>query len=85
MTNTHCLPWGGRGKLARRVVKLVNTCPIDNLLYFIYLALNKDPSALEEIQKKAKDQWLSALLEVHRCFSKREWTDGKIKWLKNFA
>lgn len=62
-------PWSGKGQIARRTIALSNTCTIDNLLYFIFLAMKNRPSLLSEIEnKQALDKCFKALLRVHQNF-----------------
>lgn len=74
-------PWSGKGQIARRTIALSNTCTIDNLLYFIFLAMKNRHSLLSEIQnKQALDKCFKALLKVHQHFLLRQWSQGKISW-----
>ncbi|KAI7804047.1 hypothetical protein IRJ41_021519 [Triplophysa rosa] len=75
-------PWCGRGQIAKKTISLRNTCTIDNLLYFLFLAMKKAPFLLSEIQNKQTfDRCFRLLLMVYNHFVMRQWSLGRISWL----
>lgn len=74
-------PWSGHGELGQQSIKLSNTCTIDNLLYILVLLMKTRTFILSEVERiKAKDNWMSTLLEVYQHFLVEQWS--QISWLK---
>lgn len=43
--------------------------------------MSRYPEVVVQVQAACEDLWLQSLLEVHQ--HRREWTQGRIAWLKN--
>ena len=65
------LPWGGQIHQGGCVIKLVNTCPVDNLLYMIHVLLQQKPFVRDWFINQATNTELNVcevLLSISKCF-----------------
>ena len=70
----------------QQTVSMTNTCTVDNLLYTLHLAIKRRPGIQNDLSKNANiDSWMSTLLQVHRLFDQREWSQGNLLWLNTIA
>jgi len=69
---------GPNRKNKKKTIQLANTCTVDNLLYFIFLAIKTRPSLLGEIEcKQVHDKCFKLLLKVYQHFMLQQWPQGK--------
>ena len=79
--------WGGFAYLHDNVViKLINTCPIDNYLTIFYLYLKEHPEVLYQLSQLAKsDRYARCLNNVVQSFDDAASGAGKVHWLQQFT
>ncbi|KAJ7377138.1 hypothetical protein OS493_030733 [Desmophyllum pertusum] len=76
-----CVPaWGG----TFGSITLVNTCPIDNFLTIVYFHL-KDVPQISKKLSELSEPWAKDLVSMESFFDKKEFTQGKIEWLRYFS
>ena len=79
------LPWGGQITYKNSSVCLVNTCPIDNLLYLIHLVVIHNPNVQAWlISNSERMQICEVLLTISNLFEQQQWLEGKAVWLNTF-
>ena len=77
--------WGGTALLdGNAMVKLINTCPIDNYLTIFYLYLKHNSTILEQLKVSAARYAKCCLVDVVSAFDKSNFSTGKVIWLKQF-
>ena len=73
---------GGTAHLSgNAVIKLVNTCPIDNYFTIFYLFLKYHSKVLDQL-KSSSSQYAIYLVNIVQLFEKAEFAEGKTLWLK---
>ena len=70
-------PWGGSTIYNEKVVRLRNTCTIDNFLTLFHFICLSNPS----IQSQ-RDLFYSRIIEVHKLFEAGDFALGKLHWLE---
>ena len=58
-------------------IQLINTCPIDNLLYFYYLIMKDRPYIAEEY-KRLSEQFAKCLVEACQFIAGNFYARGKV-------
>ena len=77
--------WGGTANLGGNIViKLINTCPIDNYLTIFYLYLKEHQNVLESL-KTSSAEYAKRLVQIVLAFERRDFATGKVIWLKQFG
>lgn len=78
--------WGGYAYLQDNVViKLINTCPVDNYLTILYLYLKDHPQVLHHLSELAVEhQYARCLVNVVQSFDDAAAGTGKVHWLQQF-
>jgi hypothetical protein len=72
--------WGGNIKYKEKLVKLTNTCTIDNLLYAFWVAHKNEDSFLEQIPLLKHTETIK---EIIKNINDLEWNIAKELWIKN--
>ena len=62
---------------------MINTCTIDNHLYGIHVLLSKREDLLQEFQE-SEDNILKLLVQIHKEFTKKNFSHGKYLWVSQF-
>ena len=70
-------PWGGSTIYNEKVVRLRNTCTIDNFVTMFHFICLSNPS----IQSQ-RDLFYSRIIEVHKLFEAGDFALGKLHWLE---
>lgn len=74
------LPWGGTCFNGNIQIDLLNTCPVDNMLYFCQILFCFRPDILEEFKQLAEtDTFASTLIAVYHLFKQKQYGKGKVK------
>ena len=78
--------WGGFAYLQDTVViKLINTCSVDNYFTIFYLYLKEHPEVLNQLSQLAKDErYARCLNDVVQSFDAAATGAGKVHWLQQF-
>ena len=70
-------PWGGSTIYNEKVVRLRNTCTIDNFLTMFHFICLSNPSIQSE-----RELFYSHIIEVHKLFEAGDFVLGKLHWLE---
>ena len=77
----NALHWGGKVQLPDGTYYMSNTCPVDNLLMFCYLA-TEIPYIRDRLEIEAgTTPVIQLLLDIFDLFKAGEWQQGRAKWL----
>ena len=77
------LPWGRI--LVADNIQLINTYPVDIMLYFCQILFVFLPNMLNEfIALSNTEPWADILIEVYRLFNNKQYTEAKVLWLRQF-
>ncbi len=71
-------PWGGLS--VNQNIEMINTCTIDNILYFLHILFIYRADILQEFQKKDNVAF-RILIQVHLMMKDNLFSDAKIAWL----
>ena len=71
-------PWAGSTIYNGKVVRLRNTCPIDNLLTMFHFICTLYPA----IVQAEKDLFYQRIMSVYKYFNAGEFVLGKLHWLE---
>ncbi|MES9880808.1 MAG: hypothetical protein ABW185_08000 [Sedimenticola sp.] len=82
--NKNIPSWGGQVMVNNNVIKLVNTCPVDNMLYIMY-CINEDKPAIIDTLYKSRDSVCMTLLNVLHLCKEEKWVEAKVIWLEKFC
>jgi hypothetical protein len=74
-------PWGGMS--TQRNINLVNTCTVDNMLYFMHILFIFRRDILDEFTQ-CNHPFAQVLVQVHHLFLEEKFSLGKIIWLEQF-
>ena len=78
--------WGAQVKYKNELINVVNTCPVDNLLYFNHLILTNNPVIREWFMHHATNlRPCEALLSASKFFADGQFNEGKCVWLDAFG
>ena len=67
------------------VIKLINTCPIDNYLTIFFLYLESHPGVLNTLTASSPNaSYAKCQSEVVSFFTTEEYGSGKVQWLRQF-
>ena len=66
-----------------RNVMLINACPVDNFLTIVYTRLKDVPQTSTKLSL-TQESWAKDLVPIEKIFDQREFSRGKIEWLRPF-
>ena len=71
--------WGGTCLNDNMQIDIVNTCPVDNMLYFFHILFCFRPDILEEfLQFSETDTRASTLISIQHLFKEKQYGKGKL-------
>ncbi len=77
-SSTQILPWGGQLVTDEETYRLINTCPVDNMIFLIYMLAQKQD--LGTLVPLPVSQTLATMVEH---ISRREYTEAKWTWMES--
>jgi hypothetical protein len=77
------LPWNGQVVQENKTIRMMNTCTVDNFLFFVHVLLG-NRSDIHKFFSESGDPVFKCLLDVHCCFQNDQHAEGKLLWLKQF-
>ena len=75
--------WGGTGLYKDKCVSLCNTCPLDNLLFILFISLKETGTAKKLITEKTPIQ--KALQRILFYMETGDWFGARMRWVESFC